>query len=393
MVLVPLFTLLAACRCGPVPAQPDPVDTAVVPDDTAANDTAPDDTAAGDTSPADADGDGYAADVDCDDGDPSVNPEASETWYDGVDGDCKGDDDFDQDGDGDRAAAHGGTDCDDIDPSRSGSSACRPVATCAHPSASMLAAVANVGIADIAFDAECNAYLPNIVAYDSVQVVDPAGAVAEVYATYAGNYDLSAIAINPDDGGVWVVATLSRPGSDARIGVVAAATVSPVATIACDGGNAWDSYYMDQCSQAIAHDGERAWVPNMAGNGTLGCATADGTLTTVTTLTERMESVALDPDEGVHVSAGPTIYAIDRATGAATAEWTFSAIVLDFVFDYDGSVFVETADHEVTRVNVDGTFTPFATVSYGGKLAIAPDGWLVRVSYDAGTFEEWPLGE
>ncbi len=58
---------------------------------------------------------------DCDDTDAAVNPDATETWYDGVDADCAEDDDFDADKDGDPAAEHGGGDCDDGDPTvRSG---------------------------------------------------------------------------------------------------------------------------------------------------------------------------------------------------------------------------------------------------------------------------------
>jgi len=64
---------------------------------------------------ADADGYGDAVEVlacerpgsawvattgDCDDADPDVNPGVAETWYDGLDEDCAGDSDFDQDGDG-----------------------------------------------------------------------------------------------------------------------------------------------------------------------------------------------------------------------------------------------------------------------------------------------------
>ncbi|MDP2314095.1 MAG: MopE-related protein [Pseudomonadota bacterium] len=60
----------------------------------------------------DQDGDGVQLESDCDDTDPEVYPGAEETWYDGVDGDCAGDDDFDQDADG----APLDTDCDDTDP-------------------------------------------------------------------------------------------------------------------------------------------------------------------------------------------------------------------------------------------------------------------------------------
>ena len=41
-----------------------------------------------------------------------------DAWYDGVDSDCAGNDDFDQDQDGSRSLMHGrGSDCDDLDPS------------------------------------------------------------------------------------------------------------------------------------------------------------------------------------------------------------------------------------------------------------------------------------
>jgi len=53
---------------------------------------------------------------DCEDDEPLAHPGAEEVWYDGVDGDCAGDDDFDQDADGHASAEHGGDDCDDTDP-------------------------------------------------------------------------------------------------------------------------------------------------------------------------------------------------------------------------------------------------------------------------------------
>ena len=53
--------------------------------------------------------------TDCDDAHPGVNPGATEIWYDGLDGDCAGDDDFDRDEDG-FAGGPDGLDCDDEDP-------------------------------------------------------------------------------------------------------------------------------------------------------------------------------------------------------------------------------------------------------------------------------------
>jgi len=72
----------------------------------------------------DADGDGFlsigAGGEDCDDADIEVYPGAPEVWYDGIDSDCAGDDDYDQDGDGYQTdvinpdPVAGGGDCNDV---------------------------------------------------------------------------------------------------------------------------------------------------------------------------------------------------------------------------------------------------------------------------------------
>jgi MYXO-CTERM domain-containing protein len=60
-------------------------------------------------------------DTDCDDTDSSVNPGATETWYDGIDQDCADDDDYDQDGDG----VGVDSDCDDEDATVSAPEDCK----------------------------------------------------------------------------------------------------------------------------------------------------------------------------------------------------------------------------------------------------------------------------
>ena len=74
----------------------------------------------------DGDGDGFASiesgGDDCDDDDPTFYPGAPDDWYDGRDTNCDGADDFDQDGDGFQTASHnadgatGGGDCQDANP-------------------------------------------------------------------------------------------------------------------------------------------------------------------------------------------------------------------------------------------------------------------------------------
>ena len=56
-------------------------------------------------------------DGDCDDLDAQIYPGAEDSWYDGIDSDCAGNDDFDKDEDGDRPIDYSGGDCDDEDPS------------------------------------------------------------------------------------------------------------------------------------------------------------------------------------------------------------------------------------------------------------------------------------
>ena len=64
----------------------------------------------------DNDNDGYADYIDCNDNDAATNPGAPEIWYNGVDNNCDGLSDYDQDGMV-KMLASGGTDCNDTDAS------------------------------------------------------------------------------------------------------------------------------------------------------------------------------------------------------------------------------------------------------------------------------------
>ncbi len=53
---------------------------------------------------------------DCDDGNDAINPATPDTWYDGIDSDCAGNDDYDADNDGFASNEYDGEDCYDADP-------------------------------------------------------------------------------------------------------------------------------------------------------------------------------------------------------------------------------------------------------------------------------------
>ncbi len=359
--------------------------------------------------------------TDCDDADPASSPEGVERCG-GGDEDCDGrvdeDDDslsdavalwVDADGDGygGEEAVEGcpgeglsteSGDCDDADPARLPGEGCRPESDCAHADVDTLAAVANLSISDILIDDDCNTWLPNVVTYDSVQVIHPSGVQLAEFDTWDVWCDLPAIAMDPDDGDVWIMGTDNTYAIVGRIGEDA---VEHVADGVFTRGTSWIGTYMNWVAQSIASDGTCLWVPNFAGNGSVVCVLEDGSQSTLLTLEERVETVAIDPDGALWASSGASVYRLDTSAGEAERVWTFEANVLDMVFDYDGSAYVETTGDQLLHAQTDGSYTVFASVSYDGKLAISPDGWLVRVMpyWDGGLadvasrWEEWPLDD
>jgi hypothetical protein len=77
--------------------------------------------------------------------------------------------------------------------------------------------------------------------------------------------------------------------------------------------------------------------------------------------------------------------------------YTASATILDFVVDYNGDVYLETTGNEIVHYDASSaTASTKATVSGDGKLAISPDGRLVRLILNppsAATYQEWTLGD
>ncbi len=273
-----------------------------------------------------------------------------------------------------------------------------PHAPCVHPDVTTLAAVADLGVSDVVFDDACFAYLSTVLTYDEVQLVHRSGQEVATFATWASITDLPALALDPDDGAIWVAGVTANENAP-MVGRVVDGAIEKVADGVYTAGTSWSGVYLNRNAQSIVSDGTCVWAPNFAGDGTVVCVHEDGSQATLVTLPGRVESVALSPEGALYASSGGTIWALDSA-GAATEGWTFGGVVLDFVFAPGGALYVETTEDVVWRVDDAGS-TLFASVQYDGKLSITPDGWLVRLMpyWSGGTadiaslWEEWPLPE
>jgi len=331
-----------------------------------------------------------ADDTDCDDTDSSVNPGATEVWYDGIDADCDAADDYDADGDGDPSEDHGGTDCDDDDASVYGGSGCRPVVTCTHASPTTLATYDPSGISDIAFDDDCEAWLPTLISgTDYVYSMDSSGSTTRYTGT--SNHNIGSIALDPNS-----TAFAVGYSNVNYVGYSSGTSIPVIATSSSVNGSSWSNGYLNNSPASIAMDSSGCiWVPNFSGSGTLDCIETDGTENNVLTGLSYIESVGLDATETVHIAVGDTIYSVDTATSTTTSVYVAGDTVLDFVFDYNDDLYVETDSREIELAPGDGsTSSVFATVSGEGKLAISPDGWLVRIipnPVGAASYEDFEL--
>ncbi|MFT3769363.1 MAG: DNRLRE domain-containing protein [Minicystis sp.] len=269
----------------------------------------------------------------------------------------------------------------------------RPVVGCTHPSIATIAAHDTGGESDIAFDASCRAYLPTIISgTDHVTIISANGATSTV--TGYSNFNMQAIAIDPVTGRIVLGHT---DNATSAVGVQSGSSIANKANGTFTSGTAWANTYIDECESSIAVDPSGCiWTPNFAGNGTVVCVNiTTGAKMTVASLGTRIEGVALDATGALLVSIGSSIVRVNTTNGTTTPRFTAPATVLDFAVDYNNDLYVATTGGQIIRyVAATGTSSVFATVTGRGKLAISPDGWLVRMIPAPGgtaTYQEWLL--
>ena len=153
---------------------------------------------------------------------------------------------------------------------------------------------------------------------------------------------------------------------------------------------------MNDSPPAIVMDSSGCiWTPNWASVGVLACVETDGSVSTLSLGSESIISVDLDSEELLFAAIDDTIYEVDTSTGALVIVYVASDEILDFTFDYNDDIYVETVDDVITLVEADfSAEVVFANVSGDAKLAISPDGFLVRMlgnPTSAATYEEFEL--
>jgi hypothetical protein len=271
-------------------------------------------------------------------------------------------------------------------------------ATCTSPSVATLTAFDPSGVSDIAFGRDCSAWVSTIVSgTDTVRNIRADATFSSL--TGHSNYNMTALALHPVSGDVAVAYNLNT--TTAWLGV-RSGTSLPLLTNAVGSSTIsanWPNIYLRRTPASIARDSAGCvWIPNWAGNSSISCVgTTPYSAATWQTFTGTVESVALDPYERVHASVGAVVWRLGSIPEQAAPLHTFGAAILDMVFDHQGDLFVETSGNELRRLpagsNVDLAYT---AVAGDGKLAISPDGMLVRARLNpenAATYESWDLGD
>ncbi|MBN2799973.1 MAG: putative metal-binding motif-containing protein [Deltaproteobacteria bacterium] len=315
---------------------------------------------------------------DCDDEDPAVYPGAEERWYDGVDADCALDGDYDQDGDGVDSSWYGGDDCDDTDPAKQ--AACRPAVACARPSLETLSAEAMAGTDDLAFTPTCLAVMSTTRSgQDYVFTVAPDG--ERVSYAGVGENNTSAVAVDPVDGAL-VAGSAADQGLWRMDGADLVQVVMSGAQYLGNGAdNPYANAYMSNSPTSIAVDlAGDTWFPDWGALGTLAQIGPDGAITSWDLGEAKLQSLALTSDQTLLVVVGSAVYRFDQGAGALVAWYEAGDEVLDLAVDYNDEVYLETVAGEIQRVSADGAVSElYGQVSGQAKLAISPDGWLVRL--------------
>jgi hypothetical protein len=354
----------------------------------------------------DADGDGYgvgAVDVacelpegtagqdgDCDDTRADVYPGNVETWYDGVDGDCLRDNDYDADADGADSMDYGGTDCMEEDPSIT---ECRPAATCTHPTAAMLD-LGHLNVStDLAFDADCSALVTGLRGgVDYAFWMDGTGTSTTV--TGYSEYDMQAVALSPLNGDAVVS---HNNGGSTGLGTLTAGEVSISAYVGgkLSYGNLWrDSTFNRNPSQLAWDSSGCIWAPGLQNDGNLSCVSdTTGSVSNVLVGLEHIEAVALDNSEQLYIGVEKEVLLVDAAAGTTTLVHTAADDVLSLAFDpWLGDMYVSTNAKQIEKVPADGSASSVwqSTVS-PARIATSPDGWLIALEPEDQAFEEWQL--
>jgi hypothetical protein len=111
-------------------------------------------------------------------------------------------------------------------------------------------------------------------------------------------------------------------------------------------------------------------------------------------LPDPVEAVAVDGAGRLYVATRIEVFEVDPATGRFHLAARVPAPIVDIAAEASGALYIETVEDRIEYVGRDGSGGLFAHVAGDGRLAVSPDGWLVRLVPAAGRMpeiEEWPV--